>query len=119
MLLAGLLYYFASFGEKSDVAHSVLAEVNKKTVTKEDVPPPRNMVTQQVTVTGSPTLEIDVPATMSIEMDVYIVKKGDTLWYISERLTGNPYNYPRIAGRNEIANPDLIFPGQRINLIRK
>jgi nucleoid-associated protein YgaU len=47
-----------------------------------------------------------------------VVKKDDTLWNISERFTGNPFNYPRIAGENRIADPDLIFPGQRIRLIK-
>lgn len=61
-------------------------------------------------------LELDIPATMPVDIDVYVVKKDDTLWSISERLTGNPFNYPRIAGENRIADPDLIFPGQRIRL---
>ena len=64
-------------------------------------------------------LEFDVPASIPINTDIYIVVRGDTLWNISARFTGNPFNYPRIAGKNEIANPDLIFPGQRISLIRK
>jgi nucleoid-associated protein YgaU len=49
---------------------------------------------------------------------VYVVQKGDTLWSISQRFTGSPYNYPRIAGENRIAEPDLIFPGQRIRLLK-
>lgn len=63
-------------------------------------------------------LELDIPATMPVDIDVYVVKKDDTLWSISERFTGNPFNYPRIAGENRIADPDLIFPGQRILLKR-
>ena len=64
-------------------------------------------------------LELEVPADMPIESEYYIVVKGDTLWDIAFRFTGNPRNYPRIAGENKIADPDLIFPGQRIKLIRK
>jgi nucleoid-associated protein YgaU len=48
-----------------------------------------------------------------------VVVKNDTLWSISERFTGNPFNYPRIAGENRIADPDLIFPGQTIRLKQK
>ncbi|HVO38651.1 MAG TPA: chemotaxis protein CheW [Spirochaetia bacterium] len=44
----------------------------------------------------------------------YVVKEGDTLWDISNRFTGNPFNYRIIAGQNKIQNPDLIFPGQEI-----
>lgn len=61
-------------------------------------------------------LELDIPKGMPTDIDVYVVKKDDTLWNISERFTGNPFNYPRIAGENRIADPDLIFPGQKINL---
>jgi chemotaxis signal transduction protein/LysM repeat protein len=63
-------------------------------------------------------LELDIPKNMPVDIDVYVVQKGDTLWSISQRFTGSPYNYPRIAGENRIAEPDLIFPGQRIRLIK-
>lgn len=64
-------------------------------------------------------LELDIPKHMPpVDIDVYVVVKDDTLWNISERFTGDPFNYPRIAGENKIANPDLIFPGQRIRLIK-
>lgn len=62
-------------------------------------------------------LELDIPANMPpVDIDVYVVKEGDTLWSISQRFTGTPFNYPRIAGENRIADADLIFPGQRIRL---
>jgi nucleoid-associated protein YgaU len=49
--------------------------------------------------------------------NVYIVKKGDTLWHIAARFTGNPFNYHYIAEDSEIKNPDLIFPGQKVIVI--
>jgi chemotaxis signal transduction protein/nucleoid-associated protein YgaU len=63
-------------------------------------------------------LELDIPKNRPTDIDVYVVQEGDTLWSISERFTGNPLNYPRIAGENRIADPDLIFPEQRIRLIK-
>ena len=63
-------------------------------------------------------LELDIPANKPVDIDLYVVQEGDTLWSISQRFTGSPYNYPRIAGENRIAEPDLIFPGQRIRLIK-
>ncbi len=44
----------------------------------------------------------------------YTVKKGDTLWSISKRLTGNGANYTAIAKKNNIKNPNLIHPGQKL-----
>jgi twitching motility protein PilI len=66
-----------------------------------------------------PPLVIEVPSVEPANIDVYVVIQGDTLWSISKRFTGNPFNYPRIAGENRIANPDLIFPGQKIALKKK
>jgi len=54
---------------------------------------------------------------MNNECEIYyVVKKGDTLWNISEYFTGNPFNYHYIAEDNKIADPYLIFPGQRIRI---
>ncbi len=46
----------------------------------------------------------------------YNVSPGDTLWEIAERLTGDPWNYKEIVRQNGIANPDLIFPKQKLQL---
>lgn len=45
------------------------------------------------------------------EETVYIVKKGDTLWAIGLR---HNTTWQELARRNNLANPHLIFPGQRI-----
>ena len=66
-----------------------------------------------------PSLVLEIPAERQVQTDVYVVVKDDTLWSISERFTGDPFNYPKIAGENRIADPDLIFPGQRIQLKKK
>jgi len=44
------------------------------------------------------------------------IRRGDTLWEIADRYTGDPWNYRRIARENKIHNPDLIFPRQKINI---
>lgn len=44
---------------------------------------------------------------------VYIVQPGDTLSRIAANLR-YPGGYPALAARNGIANPNKIFPGQRI-----
>jgi chemotaxis signal transduction protein/nucleoid-associated protein YgaU len=67
-----------------------------------------------------PPLYLTVPPEMAVpEQNIYTVVKGDTLWDIAKRFTGNPFNYPRVARDNSIATPDLIFPGQRIKLVRE
>lgn len=44
----------------------------------------------------------------------HTVKKGDTLSYISKKYTGSASNYLVIAKQNNIKNPHLIYPGQRL-----
>lgn len=44
----------------------------------------------------------------------YIIQPGDTMWKISESLVGDPHAYRLLAISNEIGDPDLIFPGQRL-----
>jgi nucleoid-associated protein YgaU len=50
---------------------------------------------------------------------VYVVVKGDTLWTIAARLTGDPRKFGRLAIENGIADPDRIYPGQEIRLLPK
>jgi nucleoid-associated protein YgaU len=56
------------------------------------------------------------PLSTPSESVVYKVKKGDTLYKITERYTGDGWNYPKVARENKIPNPDLIFPDQKIKV---
>lgn len=48
----------------------------------------------------------------------YIVKKGDTLWDISETFLDNPWLWPQLWHANpDVANPHLIYPGDVLSLI--
>ena len=50
----------------------------------------------------------------------YTVKKGDTLWDLSQKFSDTPYLWPDLWSDNsQIANPHLIYPGQRIRLFRR
>lgn len=48
----------------------------------------------------------------------YTVKPGDTLWAIAIRFYGYGMGWPLLYSANcrIIADPDLIFPGQRIRI---
>jgi hypothetical protein len=47
----------------------------------------------------------------------YIVKKGDTLWDLSESFLEDPFRWPEIWENNpHIENPHLIYPGDSLNV---
>jgi hypothetical protein len=67
------------------------------------------------TVRGSETGAFVVDGTFVPE--VHSVRRGDTLWEISEAYTKNAYNWPRIWALNpQIQNPHWIYPGDRVRL---
>lgn len=53
----------------------------------------------------------------SAEPVTYVVIKGDTLWGLSDRFLKDPYFWPDLWARNEqITNPHMIFPGQKLKI---
>lgn len=51
----------------------------------------------------------------------YTVQKGDTLWDLSRRFADSPWVWPQLWTENAdaIANPHLIYPGQKIRMTRR
>ncbi len=49
-----------------------------------------------------------------VEWRSYVVQSGDTLWAIAEEFTGNGLAYHAIEEKNQMRNPNLIFPGDKI-----
>lgn len=68
---------------------------------------------QQVAQAGVPLSELAPNAP-----DSYTVKRGDTLWDISKLFLRSPWRWPELWGMNleQIRNPHLIYPGQRLVL---
>jgi len=58
------------------------------------------------------------PELRSDHPERYTVVKGDTLWDISARFLNNPWYWPEIWHVNpQVANPHLIYPGDRLALV--
>jgi LysM repeat protein len=51
--------------------------------------------------------------------EVYVVKKGDTLWDISNMYLDMPWQWPQLWRTNvHITNPHLIYPGDELRLVK-
>lgn len=47
----------------------------------------------------------------------YVIKKGDTLWGISQRFLADPYYWPNLWANNpDLKNPHFIYPGQKLEI---
>ncbi|MBI4096965.1 MAG: LysM peptidoglycan-binding domain-containing protein [Candidatus Levybacteria bacterium] len=57
-------------------------------------------------------------STQKITGNEYTVQKGDYLWAIAIRAYGDGYQWVKIARANKLANPDLIFSGNKLSLPR-
>ncbi len=69
----------------------------------------------QTTGAGPGSSEIaGTSETLAAEAGNVIIRRGDTLWEISQRVYGNGLRYSAIylANQTQIANPDRIWPGQ-------
>lgn len=56
-----------------------------------------------------------LPATVQ-EAFRYKIRRGDTLWDLSETFYRTPWLYKKIARHNHLKNPDIIFPGTYIEI---
>ena len=63
-------------------------------------------------------LSVITPKPLKSETIIYTVVKGDTFWAIAERFVNNPYKYTELAEQNKIMNPDRIYPGNKIRIIK-
>ncbi|MBR1736012.1 MAG: LysM peptidoglycan-binding domain-containing protein, partial [Firmicutes bacterium] len=47
---------------------------------------------------------------------IYIVQKGDTLWKLAKKFNTSVEDIARI---NDIENPDLIYPEQKLLILKR
>jgi len=51
------------------------------------------------------------------EPTIYTIKRGDTLWGLSERFIKDPNYWPNMWSKNDqITNPHVIYPGQKVRV---
>ena len=67
-----------------------------------------------------PFMRVEMPSD-NIPDNFILIKPGDMLWTIAYRIYGDPLKYIQIFEENkeQITNPDLIFPGQLFSIPTK
>jgi len=84
----------------------------------EPVPVPAETIQEEVTgpvaevpAEPGPPAEVAAPAPRRVS---YRIKRGDTLWDLSNAFYRTPWLYRKIARDNNIPNPDLIYAGNSL-----
>ncbi len=53
------------------------------------------------------------------EPTTYVIKKGDTLWGLTERFIKDPKYWPNMwANNSQITNPHFVYPGQTVRIFQ-
>jgi len=77
------------------------------------------LVGQKLNIPKTEVIMIEVEvAESSIIGSSYTVEEDDSLWDIALRAYGDGYQWVKIASENNLANPDLIHPGNTLIIPR-
>jgi Uncharacterized protein containing LysM domain len=118
-LIEGMDYEIRA-GEENDIYYSIaLKQYRSYEPAKIEVK--NNIVQVQTSTTpvSKPTLTVQpqarpIVATATIKVKQYTVVSGDNLWNIARKYYGDGNRYTEIARANNLSNPSLIYPGQKL-----
>jgi len=119
LLSVGLVMMFSGCAKKP--AETVA--VQEEPLVIEPCIPKVEPVAEEPLDTGESVLaETVVVEEVAPAMDYHLVKKGECLWWIAEYedIYNDPFMWPLIyyANKDQITNPDLIYPGQELQIPR-
>jgi LysM repeat protein len=100
----------------SSLAFAASSVIAQPATTRYPITPEQQSTADQVAQAGVPlsALAPDAP-------ESYTIKRGDTLWALSNMYLTSPWRWPELWGMNkdQIRNPHLIYPGQVLVLVKE
>jgi nucleoid-associated protein YgaU len=90
-----------------------LSETEKAAEAQQEADAKAKVDAEAAAAAGAPAA---APAPAAPAAQTYTVVRGDTLSAIAKRFYGKASEYRKIASANNIANPDLIHPGQVLTI---
>jgi nucleoid-associated protein YgaU len=106
----------APLAASNDTTASTAVAANNSEM--QNAPPVHPQAPERASTAKTESATTPSAAPMSVEI-IHIVVKGDTLWAIAKRYVNNPFRYPELARLSKIKNPDLIYPGNRVRIIKR
>lgn len=78
----------------------------------------KNVLVALVLLASAFVLSGPTSAAEQDEPTIYVIKKGDTLWGLSDKFLKDPFYWPDMWSKNgaQITNPHFIYPGQKIRV---
>ena len=74
-----------------------------------------------ITTSAITTIEVTVnnktKSRLKSRTFIHTVKRGDNLWNIAKHYINDPWRYRDLVQQNNIDNPDLIYPGEKVKII--
>lgn len=111
-------YEAGDYGTAKQLAESALAKAQKAETLAQQAYQEKSAQVSQQAAQGL----VDPGATPRV-LTEHVVIKGETLWWIAEykQVYGDPFQWPLIykANRNQIKDPDLIYPDQVFKIARQ
>lgn len=116
--LLGCIAIYIIFNTGSDVAEQeppAQAEVENQAMIAENAKLTNDIEKLQGEIT---VLKQELETARENQLTTHVISRGETLFLIAEQYFGDGQKYPKLAADNCIEDPDLIFAGNKLIILK-